>query len=169
MFHIFNRNYVPGILSDKWWAKGTPLYFSNNTSWNAVEKPSFSGKKKINACHSTGEVVTSVFQDAEGVIHVEFMPRATTIDANAYRDTLRRLRDTIHRKRPGHLSRGVTNQHKDVVPHSARRTRVIAVLSLGTSGTPTSIVLTWPLRPHFFGSLKQDVANSTKRGSINGF
>ena len=58
--------------------------------------------------------------------------------------------ETIRRKRPELLSRGVTYQHDDVAHHRAWRIRVIVVLSLGTSATSTP--QSWPghLGPNFF-------------------
>jgi len=38
--------------------------------------------RKLKACQSTGKLTASLFWDKEGFIHVEFMPRSTTINAN---------------------------------------------------------------------------------------
>jgi hypothetical protein len=47
----------------------------------------------------------SVFCYAESVIHVEFMPRCTSVNVNASWETLLQLREDIRRKRPGHVVR----------------------------------------------------------------
>jgi hypothetical protein len=49
------------------------------------------------------KIMVFVFWDGEGVSHVEFMPPGKTINAIAYCDTLRRLRDAVRWKRYGHL------------------------------------------------------------------
>jgi len=41
------------------------------------------------------------------------MTRVTKINANSHRNPRRRLRQTIRRKKPGHLSRVVIYQHEN--------------------------------------------------------
>jgi hypothetical protein len=50
--------------------------------------PTYLRAKKFKVCQSAGKVMASVFWDAKGVIHVEFMPQGTTINAHTYCDTL---------------------------------------------------------------------------------
>ena len=56
---------------------------------------------------------------------VDFMPRNTTINADAYRATLRRLRKAIQNCRRGKLSRGIVLIHDNARPHTARQTQTL--------------------------------------------
>ncbi|KAJ4425610.1 hypothetical protein ANN_27806 [Periplaneta americana] len=54
---------------------------------------------------------------------LDFMPKGTTINANRYCETLRKLRRAIQNKRRGMLSRGVVLLHDNARPHTAASTR----------------------------------------------
>ena len=66
-----------------------------------------------------------VFWDCQGVLLVDFMPRNTTINADAYCATLWRLRKAIQNRRRGRLSRGIVLIHDNVRPHTARLTQTL--------------------------------------------
>ena len=53
------------------------------------------------------------------------MPRNTTINADAYCATLRRLRKAIQNRRTGKLSRGTVLIHDNARPHTARQTQTL--------------------------------------------
>ncbi|GFO41645.1 coiled-coil domain-containing protein 132 [Plakobranchus ocellatus] len=63
------------------------------------------------------------YQDAKGVILLEILPQGQCINAARYCSTLDRLKEAIHRKRPGLLRRGVVRQHDNETPHSANLTQ----------------------------------------------
>ena len=69
--------------------------------------------------------MASVFWDLQGVLLVDFMPRNTTINADAYCSTLRHLRKVIQNRRRGKLSRGIVLIHDNACPHSARQTQAL--------------------------------------------
>ena len=53
------------------------------------------------------------------------MPRNTTINADAYCATLRRLRKAIQNHRTGKLSRGIVLIHDNTRPHTAGQTQTL--------------------------------------------
>ena len=63
--------------------------------------------------------------DRQGVLLVDFMPGNTTINADAYCATLRRLRKAIQKRRRGKLSRGIVLIHDNARPHTARQTQTL--------------------------------------------
>jgi hypothetical protein len=45
--------------------------------------------------------MATVFWDVHGVLLVDFTPPSSTINVAAYKETLKRLKETIRRKGPG--------------------------------------------------------------------
>ncbi|GFO38919.1 histone-lysine N-methyltransferase SETMAR [Plakobranchus ocellatus] len=62
-------------------------------------------------------------RDAKGVILLDILPQGQCINAARHCSTLDRLKEAIHRKRPGLLRRGVVLQHDNATPHSANLTQ----------------------------------------------
>lgn len=69
--------------------------------------------------------MATVLFEGVGVIHVEFMPKGTTINADAYCNTLKRLRTAVKNKRPGMLSKSVVLLQDNAIPHSINKKRRI--------------------------------------------
>jgi hypothetical protein len=65
------------------------------------------------------------FLNAQNVLLVEFMPLGTTINAESYCATLRRLRYAIQNRRRGILSSGVMLLHDNARQHAAARTQAM--------------------------------------------
>ncbi|GFO45365.1 histone-lysine N-methyltransferase SETMAR [Plakobranchus ocellatus] len=65
----------------------------------------------------------TVFWDAKGVILLDILPQGQCINAARYCSTLDRFKETIRRKRPGLLRRGVVLLHDNATPHSANLTQ----------------------------------------------
>jgi hypothetical protein len=59
------------------------------------------------------------FWDRKGFLLVDFMPNGTTINAEAYCNTLKKLRRAIQNRRRGMLTRGVSLLHDNARPHTA--------------------------------------------------
>ena len=69
--------------------------------------------------------MATVFWDRQGVLLVDFMPRNTTISADAFCATLRRLLKAIQNRRRSKLSRGIVLIHDNARPHTARLTQTL--------------------------------------------
>ena len=64
-------------------------------SRNRVHKKS----KKSRVVKSQLKVMLIVFFDNEGLVHWEFVPNGQTVNSSFYIEVLKRLRDSIRRKR----------------------------------------------------------------------
>jgi len=67
--------------------------------------------------------MASIIWDRQGVLLVDFMPRNTIINVDAYCATLRCLRQAIQNRRRGKLSYGIVLIHDNSCPHTARQTQ----------------------------------------------
>jgi histone-lysine N-methyltransferase SETMAR len=79
--------------------------------------------KKFKTTQSAQKIMATVFWDHKGVLLVDFLTQADTVNADRYCDTLNRLWEAIHRERPELLRRGVVLLHDNARPHTANRTR----------------------------------------------
>ena len=72
---------------------------------------------KFRAQASAGKVMATIFWDMKGVIHIDYMPRKTTINGQYYGELLERLRNSIQQKRRGMWKRGVLLLHDNAPSH----------------------------------------------------
>jgi histone-lysine N-methyltransferase SETMAR len=79
--------------------------------------------RKFKVVKSAGKVMATVFWDCKGILLVDVTEHGTTVNAAAYCETLKKLKDAIRRKRPGLLSKGVLLLHDNARPHSAKATQ----------------------------------------------
>lgn len=108
--------------NETWVHHYTPLTKRDTQVWKRKDslKP-----KKFNTTPSAWKVMATVLFEGVGVIHVEFMPKGTTINADAYCNTLKRLRTAVKNKRPGMLSKSVVLLQDNAIPHSINKKRRI--------------------------------------------
>jgi hypothetical protein len=85
--------------------------------------PHYPVKKKLKTVQSPGKVMATIFWDVNGVLLVDFTPPGSAINAAAYQETLKRLKEAVRHKRPGLLTKrlGVL-LHDSSRPHSAAPT-----------------------------------------------
>jgi hypothetical protein len=90
-------------------------------TWKHPQSPV---KKKFKTVQSPGKVVASVFWVGHGLLLVDFTHPSSTINAAAYQETLKRLKEAIWRKRPGLLTKrhGVLLLHNNAQPHGTAAT-----------------------------------------------
>jgi hypothetical protein len=77
-------------------------------------------KKKLKTAPSAGKVMVTVFWDCDGVILVGVMPRGTTINSEAYINTLNKLKKNFRRVRPGKNPAEMLLQHDNAVIYKGR-------------------------------------------------
>ena len=76
--------------------------------------------KKFKVSRTTKKVMATVFLDTDGVIHIDYLPRGTTMNGQYYADLLVRLRESIKEKRRGKIRRGVLLQQDNAPVHSSK-------------------------------------------------
>ncbi|GFN79762.1 histone-lysine N-methyltransferase SETMAR [Plakobranchus ocellatus] len=105
--------------------------------------PSSPVTKKFKVQRSTAKVMATVFWDVKGVILLDILPQDQCINAARYCSTFDRLKETIRRKRPGLLRRGVVLQHDNATPHSANLTQQWCSATVGKFFFILPTVQTW--------------------------
>ncbi len=120
-FNIEGNDFLQRIVTgdETWVYYKTPETKEASKQWKHHNSP---GHVKFKKENSARKLMVSVFWDSEGVLLVDFMTRGTTINGEAYRNTLRKLRTAIKNKRPGKLSRGIELLHDNARPHTAAET-----------------------------------------------
>ncbi len=121
--------------------------------------------KKFRVQPSAGKVMATIFWDAKGVIHIDYMPPKTTINGQYYGELLKRLHDSIKEKRRGMLSRGIWLLHDNAPVHMAD----VAQAALREAGfrqlqhpayspdlAPSDFYLFRYLKPHLKGKRFED-------------
>ena len=68
--------------SMEWWHSGSP------------------GPTKFRVQKSTGKVLASIFWDQDGVLPIDYLPKAQTINTEYYSSLLVQLKDILNKKRP---------------------------------------------------------------------
>ncbi len=74
--------------------------------------------RKSRATRTVRKTMMTAFFDHKGLIHVEFMPKGSTINGEAYRSMLANLRERIRCKRPDLWRSGYHILHDNAHPHT---------------------------------------------------
>jgi len=108
----FLKNTVTG---DESWVYGyDPETNQQSSQWKGPTSPR--PKKGRQVRRKTKVILLAVF-DSEGIIHLEYAPDGQTINKEFYVEVLRRLRESVRRKRPEYG--GIL--HRDNAPAHASR------------------------------------------------
>jgi len=120
--------------------------------WHHVTSPR---TKKFKSVPSAGKIMATVFWDSEGVILVDIMAKGTTINSDAYVQTLKKLYARLRRVRPNRQMKDVLLQHDNARPHTSLRTmETIATFGWTVLPHPPYSPDLAPSDFHLFGSLK---------------
>lgn len=106
------------ITGDETWVFGyDPETKAQSSQWKSPTSPR---PKKARQSRSNVKTLLTVFFDSQGVVHHEFLPQGCTVNQNYYGAVLRRLRESIRRKRPERWRSGKFLLHHDNAPsHNA--------------------------------------------------
>jgi histone-lysine N-methyltransferase SETMAR len=123
-----NNFYSRCVTGDETWLYHfDPESKQESMQWKHAQSPT---PTKFRTQASAGKVMATIFWDAQGVIHMDYLPHKTTITGQYYADLLLRLRHSIKEKRRGMLSRGVLLLHDNAPVHAAK----IAQVALNEAG-----------------------------------
>jgi hypothetical protein len=123
---------------------------------------------KVRSMPSAGKVMLTVFWNSQGVLLAHFLKRGKNVNSASYCEVLLKLRDAIHRNRPGQMERWVLLYHDNARPHTARVTQErIQELQWGLLEHPPYIPDLVPSDFNLFGPVKNtlvaNVSLMTKR------
>ena len=118
--NVFLDRIVTGY--ETWISHNTPTCKLQSMEWSHSQ--SSNKPRKFKQTESAQKLMATVFWDRQGVFLLDFMPRNTTINADAYCATLR-LRKAIQNRRRGKLSHGIVLIHDNARPHTARQTQTL--------------------------------------------
>ena len=114
--------------------------------------------KKFKMQPSAGQVMATVFWDAQGVIMLDFLAKKSTITVAYYANLLDKLRTVIREKRRGKLSKGILLQQDNGRVHTCK----IAMEAVERNGYeliphPTYSLDLAPSDYFLFPNLKNDI------------
>ena len=78
--------------------------------------------KKFKQASSVRKIMATVFWERKGILLIDLLERGFTVKANAYCETVRKLRRAIQNNRRGMLSSEIVLLHDNARPHTADRT-----------------------------------------------
>lgn len=116
-------NYLNSIITtDESWVYGyDPETKLQSSQWKSPSSPR---PKKARMSKSSVKTMLIVFFDINGIVHSEYIPTGTSITQYVYLDILRRLKESVRRKRPDLARTGGWKLHQDNAPaHTAIRVR----------------------------------------------
>ena len=111
----FKQRFVTG--DETWIHHYDPESKQQSKQWKHLNSPA---PKKFKVQPSAGKIMCTIFYDAEGVIHIDYMPHKVHITGEYYADLLRRLRESIREKRRGKLSITPLLLHDNAPAHTSR-------------------------------------------------
>jgi len=72
---------------------------------------------------SAGKLLASIFWDQDGILHIDYLPKGQTINAEYYSSLLVQLKDILKEKRRGKLTKVVLFLHDNAAAHRALATQ----------------------------------------------
>jgi len=79
--------------------------------------------KKFRVQKSAGRVLASIFWDQDGILHIDYLPKGQTINAEYYLSLLMQLKDILKEKCRGKVIKGVLFLHENTPAHRALATQ----------------------------------------------
>lgn len=114
-----DRNFLKCIVTgdESWCLKYDPESKRQSLEWRGPLSPKTT---KVRSEKSRIKTMLIAFFDSKGLIHKEFLPEGTTLNAAAYVDILKRLLQRIRRVRPEYAAQGSwALLHDNARPHTA--------------------------------------------------
>ena len=112
---------------ETWLYHYDPESKQESMEWKHATSPK---TKKFKATRSTKKVMSTIFWDSKGVIHIDYLPHGTTMNGKYYANLLKQVRQSIKEKRRGKIRRGIM-LHQDNAPVHTSRVAMDAVRECG--------------------------------------
>lgn len=122
-FQEADSDFIHSIITgDESWVYGyDPETKLQSSQWRSPRSPR---PKKARMSRSRVKTLLVTFFDSKGLVHREYLPEGTTVSATIYIQILRRLKDSVRRKRPERYRANSWRLHHDNAPaHTALKTR----------------------------------------------
>jgi len=159
----FFRRYPDDFLSRLVTMDETRLYhYDPETKQQSVEwRHSGSPRpKKLRVQKSAGQAVASIFWDQDGILHIDYLPKGQTVNAEYYSSLLVQLKDILKEKRRGKVTNGVLFLH-NAPSHGALATqKKLAYLGFHCLDHPPYFPDVAPSDYHLFPGLKKTIERS---------
>jgi len=92
---------------------------NNQWSGGIAAHPAPPRPKKFREQKCAGKVLASIFWDQNGILHINYLPKGQTINAEYYSSLLVQLKDIMKEKRSGKVTKGVLFLHNNAPAHRA--------------------------------------------------
>ena len=102
---------------ETWVYQHDPESKRQSMEWKNLRSPP---PVKFRVSRSTKKLMATIFGDCEGVIHVDYLPRGSTMNGAYYGALLKRMRESLKEKRRGKLKRGVLLQQDNAPVHNSK-------------------------------------------------
>ena len=112
---------------ETWLYHYDPESKQESMEWKHATSPK---TKKFKATRSTKKVMSTIFWDSKGVIHIDYLPHGTTMNGKYYANLLKQVRQSIKEKRRGKIRRGIM-LHQDNAPVHTSQVAMDAVRECG--------------------------------------
>jgi len=107
---------------------------------------------------STGKVLAWILCDQDGILHIDYLPKARTINAEYYLSLLVQLKDILKEKRRREVAKGVLFLHDTALAHRALATqKKLAYLGFQCLDHPPYSPGLAPSDYHLFPGLKKQL------------
>jgi hypothetical protein len=142
---IFNRNkdeffHLYITIDETWLLHYTPKSNRQSAEWTERNEPN---PKREKTQRSAGKVMASVFWDARGIMFIDYLEKAYTINNEYYIALLKRLNDEIKKKSPHLKKEKVLFHHKCCVTNQSKRRQNCMNQATNCFNTITKIEFTY--------------------------
>jgi len=72
---------------------------------------------------SAGKVLASIFWDQDGILHIDYLPKGQSINAEYYSSLPVHWKDILKEKHRGNVTKGVLSLHDNAPAHRALATQ----------------------------------------------
>jgi len=113
--------------------------------------------KTLRVQKSAGKVLASIFWDQDGILHIDYLPKGQTINAEYYSSLQVPLKDILKEKRRGKLTKEVLFLHNAPAHRALATQKKLAYLSFHCLDHPPYSPDLAPSDNHLFPGLKKQL------------